>query len=86
MPAWFSSAPLFVFQLNDLSVALDVVRDTKRRMGEISRRVDAVKHTVAGWRVKQIAEAQQLQQARMQQAAAAPATASTAAAAPVPAR
>jgi hypothetical protein len=67
-------------QLNDLSVALDVVRDTKRRMGEISRRVDAVKHTVASWRVKQIAEAQQMQQARMQQQqqAAAPAAAATA--------
>ena len=64
-----SFAP-FAHQLDDLSLAVDVVRETKRRMIDIQRRVDAVKATVGGWRQHQIAEveaavaAKQLQQAQ----------------------
>ena len=54
-------------QLDDLSLAVDTVRETKRRMLDIQRRVDAVKATVGGWRQQQIAEAEAALAAKQQQ-------------------
>ena len=56
-------------QLDDLSLAVDVVRETKRRMIDIQRRVDAVKATVGGWRQHQIAEVEAAVAAKQQQQA-----------------
>lgn len=43
-----------VLQLDDLSVAVDTTHATKRRMFDLQRRVDLIKHKVEGWRRQQI--------------------------------
>ncbi len=57
--------------LDELALALEVARDTKKRMIDIQRRTDAVKNTVAGWRNKQAAEAQAAAAVKEARAAAA---------------
>lgn len=45
-------------QLSELGAALETVTQSRARMIDIQRRVEAVKATVAGWRQKQITEAE----------------------------